>query len=32
VEKLVLRSSRARGVEVEGNFKVIQVSTSSAVY
>jgi hypothetical protein len=31
VEKLVLRSSRARGVEVEGNFKVIQVSTS-AVY
>jgi F-box domain len=31
VEKLVLRSSRTRGVEVEGDFKVIQVSTS-AVY
>ena len=29
VEKLVLRSSRARGVEVEGDFKVIQVSTSA---
>lgn len=26
VENLVLRSSRARGIEVEGNFKVIQVS------
>jgi len=31
VEKLVLRSSRARGVEVDGNFKAVQVSTS-AVY
>jgi hypothetical protein len=31
VEKLVLRSSRARGIEVEGNFQVIQVS-KSAVY
>ena len=31
VENLVLRSSRARGVEIEGNFRAIQVSTS-AVY
>jgi hypothetical protein len=29
VENLVLRSSRARGVEIDGNFKAIQVSTSA---
>ena len=32
VEKLVLRSSRARGIEVEGNFKVIQVSKYAVYY
>jgi hypothetical protein len=29
VENLVLRSSRTRAVEIEGNFEVVQVSTSA---
>ena len=29
VENLVLKSSRSRGVEIEGNFEVVQVSTSA---
>jgi hypothetical protein len=29
VENLILRSSRSRGVEMEGNFEVVQVSTSA---
>jgi hypothetical protein len=29
VENLILKSSRSRGVEIEGNFEVVQVSTSA---